>query len=70
MLSNPDVTVEFNKTTYNDAELFNPEEFTGRDSSTVVDIASFHKADDIFKKNLKKLGTSVALIPPGLTSLL
>lgn len=76
-LYSPDVTVEFNPTAYNDAQLFSrwiPEEFAPaiadmEEILLVVDVVSFHKTDNILK-DLRELGTTVALIPPGLTSLL
>jgi hypothetical protein len=76
-LYSPDVTVEFNKTAYNNEELFSQwidKKFTSAvadmsDVLLVMDVASFHKTDHI-KQRLKKLKITLALIPPGLTSFL
>ncbi|EEU38504.1 uncharacterized protein NECHADRAFT_88606 [Fusarium vanettenii 77-13-4] len=77
-LYSPDVDVEFNKTAYNNEELFSSwidnkllplikdEE---EDILLVMDAATFHKTEGI-KKKLRDNGISLALIPPGCTSLL
>src|SRR5580692_8253063 len=72
-LYSPDVTVEFNKTAYNNEELFSQwidKEFTPAvadmsDVLLVIDVASFHKTDHI-KQCLKELKITLTLIPPGL----
>ena len=76
-LYSPDITVEFNKTAYNNEALFNQwmdEEYASaiigmEEVLLVMDVATFHKTDAI-KKRLKELKTTLALIPPGLTSFL
>jgi hypothetical protein len=76
-LYSPDVTVEFNRTAYNNEELFSQwleKEYApvidgGEEVLLVMDVTSFHKTEAI-KKQLRELKTTLALIPPGLTSLL
>ncbi|KFA70561.1 hypothetical protein S40285_08901, partial [Stachybotrys chlorohalonatus IBT 40285] len=73
----PGVTVEFNPTAYNNEELFlkwiNKEYLPslpkGKDNLLVYDVAAFHKTKDV-KAALRIKRVTIAMIPPGLTSLL
>jgi hypothetical protein len=75
----PGVTVEFNKTAYNNEELFSrfiDEELvldTGVSKENplllIMDCAAFHKTRDILNK-LKDTGVDVGMVPPRHTSLL
>ena len=71
------VTVEFNDTAYNNEQLFLKwiaEELStltedGEEHLLVMDVAAFHKTETVLQ-SLRTKKVSVALIPPGLTSLL
>ncbi|KAM4062954.1 DDE superfamily endonuclease [Hirsutella rhossiliensis] len=76
-LYSPEVTVEFNETAYNNEELFKdwirdelaPIVSRNDDFLLVMDVASFHKTDDVLHQ-LRQHKVVTALIPPGCTSLL
>jgi hypothetical protein len=76
-LYHPGVTVEFNPTAYNNEKLFLkwlneeviPCKREHREFMLVMDVASFHKTDDV-NALLKESKILPAMIPPGCTSLL
>jgi hypothetical protein len=77
-LYSPDVTVEYNKTAYNNEDLFSrwiKEELSplcsddSDDFLLVMDAAAFHKTPSI-KEELKSYNITLALIPGGCTALL
>jgi hypothetical protein len=72
----PDVTVEYNKTAYNNEDLMKQwicDELDpileGKDLLLVMDVAAFHKTPGVLE-DLRIRNITTALIPPGLTSLL
>jgi hypothetical protein len=72
----PRVDIHFNETAYNNEKLFSQwlkdvyiPYANGNNSMTVIDVATFHKTEDILGL-LKSNNILPAMIPPGLTNLL